>query len=304
LQSAHTLLRNPLPHTTHSASMTRVLALALTAFAIQRAGAVDSATETDMEAYLDVVAGAVSAGAQAAEVQELSGQGHRAYMDVTVGAVSAGAQAAEVQELNAQGHRAYMDVTVGAVSAGAQAAEVQELSGHGQRAYMDVTVGAVSAGAQAAEVQELSGHGQRAYLDITTGAVGAGAQAAEVQELSAAASESEMEELDTGDRPKGARRRAHERGLQAELVGEISSKGCAELGGKWFSDPNGVAFQIEQKGCMIDFMLTVAKSPKKHRKRGVIRGTTVLIEPPFPEGQVLANQTVRFGKDGDWVRKL
>jgi len=251
--------------------MARVLALALTAFAFQRAGAVDSAAETDME--------------------EMDAHGHRAYMDVTVGAVSAGAQAAEVQELNAQGHRAYMDVTVGAVSAGAQAEEVQELSGHAHRAYLDATIGAVSAVAQAAEVQELSGHGHRAYLDVTVGAV------------SAVAQEADMEELDAGDRPKGARRRARERGLQAELLSEVSSKGCAELGGKWFSDPNGNVFQIEQKGCMIDFMLTVAKSPKKHRKRGVIRGTTVLIEPPFPEGKVLQNQTVRFGKDGDWVRK-
>jgi len=251
--------------------MARVLALALTASAFLRAGAVDSAAETDME--------------------EMDAHGHRAYLDVVAGAVSAGAQAAEVQELNAQGHRAYMDVTVGAVSAGAQAAEVQELSGHAHRAYLDITAGAVSAGAQAAEVQELSGHAHKAYLDVTVGAVSAVAQAAEV------------EELDTGDRPKGARRRAHERGLQAELLSDVSSKGCAELGGKWFSDPNGNVFQIEQKGCMIDFMLTVAKSPKKHRKRGVIRGTTVLIEPPFPEGKVLMNQTVRFGKDGDWVRK-
>jgi len=233
--------------------MARVLAFALTAFVFLRAGALDLA----------------------AEAEEFN----------------AGAQAAEVQDLSAHSHRAYLDVTVGAVSAGAQAAEVQELSGHSHRAYMDVTVGAVSAGAQAAEVQELSGHSHRAYLDITAGAV------------SAVGSDSDMEELDTGDRPKGARRRAHERGLEAELLAEVSSKGCAQLGGKWFSDPNGNMFQIEQNGCMIDFMLQVAKSPKKHRKRGVIRGTVVLIEPPFPEGKVLSNQTVRFGKDGDWVRK-
>ncbi|CAK0808547.1 unnamed protein product [Prorocentrum cordatum] len=112
-----------------------------------------------------------------------------------------------------------------------------------------------------------------------------------------------MEELDAGGRPKGARRRAHERGLQAELLADVASTGCAQLGGKWFSDPHGNMFQVEQKGCMIDFMLTVAKSPKKHRKRGVIRGTTVLIEPPFPEGKVLMNQTVAFGQHGDWVRK-
>ncbi|CAK0808556.1 unnamed protein product [Prorocentrum cordatum] len=223
--------------------MARVLKLALTAFALQKACALDLAAETDLE------------------------------------------------EKDALGHRAYLDVTDGAVSAGAHGAEVQELSGHGHRAYLDVTAGAVSAGAHAAEVQELSGHGHRAYLDVTVGAV------------SAVASDSDMEELDAGGRPKGARRRAHERGLQAELLADVASTGCAQLGGKWFSDPHGNMFQVEQKGCMIDFMLTVAKSPKKHRKRGVIRGTTVLIEPPFPEGKVLMNQTVAFGQHGDWVRK-
>ncbi|CAK0808559.1 unnamed protein product [Prorocentrum cordatum] len=113
--------------------MARVLKLALTAFALQKACALDLAAETDLE--------------------EKDALGHRAYLDV--------------QELSGHGHRAYLDVTVGAVSAGAHAAEVQELSGHGHRAYLDVTVGAVSAGAHAAEVQELSGHGHRAYLDVT-----------------------------------------------------------------------------------------------------------------------------------------
>eukprot|EP00959_Pyramimonas_sp_CCMP1952_P095408 1994918-Pyramimonas_sp.AAC.1 len=41
-------------------------------------------------------------------------------MDVTVGAVSAGAQAAEVQELTGHRQRAYLDVVAGAVSAVAQ----------------------------------------------------------------------------------------------------------------------------------------------------------------------------------------
>ncbi|CAK0808560.1 unnamed protein product [Prorocentrum cordatum] len=79
--------------------MARVLKLALTAFALQKACALDLAAETDLEekdalghrAYLDVTDGAVSAGAHGAEVQELSGHGHRAYLDVTAGAVSAGA---------------------------------------------------------------------------------------------------------------------------------------------------------------------------------------------------------------------
>ncbi|CAK0808546.1 unnamed protein product [Prorocentrum cordatum] len=90
--------------------MARVLKLALTAFALQKACALDLAAETDLEekdalghrAYLDVTDGAVSAGAHGAEVQELSGHGHRAYLDVTAGAVSAGAHAAEVQELSAE----------------------------------------------------------------------------------------------------------------------------------------------------------------------------------------------------------
>ncbi|CAK0808548.1 unnamed protein product [Prorocentrum cordatum] len=71
--------------------MARVLKLALTAFALQKACALDLAAETDLEekdalghrAYLDVTDGAVSAGAHGAEVQELSGHGHRAYLDVT-----------------------------------------------------------------------------------------------------------------------------------------------------------------------------------------------------------------------------
>ena len=92
--------------------MARVLAVALTAFVFLRAGALDSAAEAEAEEF--------SAGAQAAEVQDLSAHSHRAYLDVTVGAVSAGAQAAEVQELSGHGQRAYLDVTVGAVSAGAQ----------------------------------------------------------------------------------------------------------------------------------------------------------------------------------------
>ncbi|CAK0808549.1 unnamed protein product [Prorocentrum cordatum] len=101
--------------------MARVLKLALTAFALQKACALDLAAETDLE--------------------EKDALGHRAYLDVTDGAVSAGAHGAEVQELSGHGHRAYLDVTAGAVSAGAHAAEVQELSGHGHRAYLDVTVG-------------------------------------------------------------------------------------------------------------------------------------------------------------------
>ncbi|CAK0808554.1 unnamed protein product [Prorocentrum cordatum] len=99
--------------------MARVLKLALTAFALQKACALDLAAETDLE--------------------EKDALGHRAYLDVTDGAVSAGAHGAEVQELSGHGHRAYLDVTAGAVSAGAHAAEVQELSGHGHRAYLDVT---------------------------------------------------------------------------------------------------------------------------------------------------------------------
>ncbi|CAK0800911.1 unnamed protein product [Prorocentrum cordatum] len=132
-----------------------------------------------------------------------------------------------------------------------------------------------------------------AYMDVVAGAA------------SSVSSAEDMEEYQTNkvDRPKGARRRAHERGLQAELLSEVASSGCAQLGGKWFADPHGNLFQVEQKGCMIDFMLTVAKSPKKHRKRGVIRGTDVMIEPPFPAGKVLANQSIRFDNGKDWVRK-
>ncbi|CAK0844742.1 unnamed protein product [Prorocentrum cordatum] len=215
--------------------MARVLALALTALALPRARAVDSAAETEVE--------------------------ERAYLDVTVGAVSAGAQAAEVQELSAHDHRAYLDVTVGAVSAGAQAAEVQELSAHGHRAYLDVTVGA----------------------------------------LSAVASDQALEELYDGARPKGARRRARERALAAQTAEDVAKTGCAQLGGdRWFADAHGEMFQVKQDRCSITFPLKTRNG--KVEKRGVVRGASVLVEPPFPEGTVVG-ASVKFENGAQWERK-
>ncbi|CAK0861175.1 unnamed protein product [Prorocentrum cordatum] len=210
--------------------MARVVKFSLATLAVLlRAGALDSAAEAEAEEF--------SAGALAAEVQS-------------------------------------------------RAAEVQELSGHGHRAYMDVTVGAVSAGAQAAEVQELTGHRQRAYLDVVAGAVSADA---------------EVDELDAGDRPKGARRRARERAIAAQTAEDVAKTGCAQLGGdKWFSDAHGELFQVKQDHCSITFPLKTRTG--KVEKRGVIRGAKVLVEPPFPEGMV-AGASVKFDNGAQWERK-
>jgi len=163
------------------------------------------------------------------------------------------------------------------------------LDAHSHRAYLDVTVGAVSAGAQAAEVQELSGYGHRAYMDVTVGAVSAGAQ------------EVEVEELDTGDRPKGARRRARERALAAQTAEDVAKNGCAQLGGdKWFSDAHGELFQVKQDHCSITFPLKTKIG--KVEKRGVVRGTQVLVEPPFPAG-TMVGASVKFDNGAQWERK-
>ncbi|CAK0791839.1 unnamed protein product [Prorocentrum cordatum] len=212
-----------------------------------------------------------------------------AFPVLRAGALNSAAEA-QAEETDALSHRAYLDVTVGAVSAGAQAAEVQELSAHGHRAYLDVTVGAVSAGAQAAEVQELrSGSGHRAYLDVTAGAV------------SHVASDEALEELDAGDRPKGARRRARERALAAQAAEDVAKSGCAQLGGdKWFSDAHGELFQVKQEKCSITFPLKTRAGTVE--KRGVVRGTKVLVEPPFPEGTVVG-ASVKFENGAQWERK-
>merc|ERR1719277_197292 len=88
-------------------------------------------------------------------------------------------------------------------------------------------------------------------------------------------------------RPKGARRRQRERQLAAEVQEDIAKTGCAQLGGdKWFSDARGELFQVKQDHCSITFNL-MTKAGRKVEKRGVVRGTQVLMEPPFPSGTVV-----------------
>ena len=105
------------------------------------------------------------------------------------------------------------------------------------------------------------------------------------------------------DRPKGARRRQMERARAAELEADIAKSGCASLGGeKWFSDAHGELFQVKQEKCSISFQLK-NKHGATYEKKGVVRGTKVLVEPPFPEGQMLPNQTVTWQSGARWERK-
>jgi len=40
---------------------------------------------------------------------------------------------------------------------------------------------------------------------------------------------------------------------------------------------------------------------RRAHERGLLRGTEMMVEPPVPEGRVLANQTVRFDSGKDFV---
>merc|ERR1719379_1082364 len=104
------------------------------------------------------------------------------------------------------------------------------------------------------------------------------------------------------DRPHGARRRARERALAAQYEEDIAKTGCAQLGGdKWFADAHGELFQVKQDHCSIAFAMKT-KSGAIVEKRGVVRGTQVLMEPPFPAGTVLGAR-VRFENGAQWERK-
>ena len=103
------------------------------------------------------------------------------------------------------------------------------------------------------------------------------------------------------DRPHGARRRARERALAAQTAEDVAKYGCAQLGGdKWFSDAHGELFQVKQDHCSITFPLKTKHGQVE--KRGVVRGTQVLVEPPFPEGTVVG-ASVKFDKGAEWERK-
>jgi hypothetical protein len=104
-------------------------------------------------------------------------------------------------------------------------------------------------------------------------------------------------------RPHGARARAHQRALTAMAAEEVASTGCVNLGGdKWFSDAHGRLFQVSQDRCWITFSLP-AKNGEMYGKRGVVKGYKVHVEPPFPDGQILPNQTVMFDNGAHWELK-
>ena len=104
------------------------------------------------------------------------------------------------------------------------------------------------------------------------------------------------------DRPKGARRRARERALAAATAEDIAKTGCAQLGGdKWFLAAHGEVFQVKQDHCSIAFALKT-KSGAVVEKRGVVRGSQVLMEPPFPAGTVVG-ASVKFENGASWERK-
>jgi len=104
------------------------------------------------------------------------------------------------------------------------------------------------------------------------------------------------------DRPHGARRSAMERALNSQLQAEIDATGCVDLSSKNYLDARGEPLDVTMKGCMFSFTLNTAKNGQ-HVKRGVVRGYKVLVEPPFPEGKILANHTVLFEGGAKWNRK-
>jgi hypothetical protein len=102
------------------------------------------------------------------------------------------------------------------------------------------------------------------------------------------------------DRPKGARRRARERALVKASSEEVAKTGCVNLGGdKRFVDGHDEMIQVFQHRCWVTFSLADAQL-----HRGVVRGFKVHMEPPFPDGEVLPNQTIAFEDGKRWVRKF
>mmetsp|Transcript_97328 Transcript_97328/g.253667 ORF Transcript_97328/g.253667 Transcript_97328/m.253667 type:complete len:246 (+) Transcript_97328:82-819(+) len=101
-------------------------------------------------------------------------------------------------------------------------------------------------------------------------------------------------------RPKGARRRARERALAKTAADEVAAAGCVNLGGdKRFSDGHDETIQVLQRRCWITFSLSDGQM-----HRGLVRGYKVHVEPPFPDGEMLPNQTITFEDGKRWVRKF
>merc|ERR1719356_688776 len=98
------------------------------------------------------------------------------------------------------------------------------------------------------------------------------------------------------ERPKGARCRARERALQAELTADLEARGCAKLSDKSYS-MGWSTFKVEQDGCKISFPF----EGKIHS--GKVEGTKVKLDEPFPEGEFHVNQSIQFVDGNAWVRK-
>merc|ERR1719379_2545856 len=104
-------------------------------------------------------------------------------------------------------------------------------------------------------------------------------------------------DIDTEEeRPKGARRRARERAMNAQLTADLEARGCAVLGDKSYT-MGWSTFKVQQDGCKISFPF----EGKTHS--GKVEGTKVKLEEPFPEGEFQMNQSIQFADGNAWVRK-
>merc|ERR1719161_1481983 len=98
------------------------------------------------------------------------------------------------------------------------------------------------------------------------------------------------------ERPKGARRRARERAMKAQLTADLEARGCAVLSDKGYT-MGWSTFKVEQDGCKISFPF----EGKMHS--GKVEGTKVKLDEPFPEGVYQVNQSIQFADGNAWVRK-
>jgi hypothetical protein len=106
----------------------------------------------------------------------------------------------------------------------------------------------------------------------------------------------DIDSEEDSDRPKGARRRARERAMKAQLTADLEARGCAVLGDKKYT-MGWSTFEVKQDGCKISF-------PFEGKMRsGTVEGTKVKLEEPFPEGEVQVSQNIQFVDGKEWVRK-
>merc|ERR1719262_1594495 len=99
------------------------------------------------------------------------------------------------------------------------------------------------------------------------------------------------------ERPKGARRRARERAMKAQLTADLEARGCAVLSDKKYT-MGWSTFEVKQDGCKISFQF------EGKTRSGKVEGTKVKLEEPFLEGEFQANnQAIKFADGQEWVRK-